>query len=142
MPKLVVDECFKAMLEEYGLVQTSQILQVDYRVVRRNARKVGFEVKRGRKPSKKLAERNETIRHMRAERGMQLWEIGQVYGLSAERIRQICDPRCRAYPLLEESEGNDRKMKGYKPIRRMASRATIPTDRKARSHGIPVICHR
>lgn len=131
MAKLVVDERFREMLEEYGLVQTSQILQVDYRVVRRNAHKVGYAVKRGRKPSKKLAERNESIRYMRAVRGMQLWEIGTAFGITAERVRQICDPRFVTYPLLEPSEENDRKMKGYKPKPKMVSRATIPTDKRA-----------
>lgn len=103
-----------------GLTATAMQLRMRFSRVKEAAVALGIPVRRGRRPSKPLQERNEAVRRAR-ENGKFLESIGEEFGISTERVRQILKAT-GGDPLQKE-----RQSQGASPVETIEASAVMPT---------------
>ena len=123
--EIIPDARFLDLLKKHGVVETARILKRRYPAVRDAAVKAGFDIRHGRRRSSRMVRRDEEIRRLRAK-GRSLDEIGQKFGISRERVRQVLhltggdpqfpdpDPKTLAQIRLQRTDGQ--------PLRVLAAR--------------------
>lgn len=90
-PPIVPDDRFRQLVMKHGVADAARLMHKRYSAVRDAATAAGIEIKRGRRRSVKIEERNKQIFHLRKVDKLYLADIGYRFHIGRERVRQILE---------------------------------------------------
>jgi Sigma-70, region 4 len=128
-PSMVVDDRFRALVQDHGLAKAACLMGRRYATVRAAAREAGIPIRRGRRRLPVTEQRDQEIYKLRRDGHLFLVDIGNRYNIGRERVRQILE-RLGGDPLqtvLDEQEVDVREQKAVTMRKGGCSVAEIAT---------------
>lgn len=90
-PPIVADDRFVQLVRKHGVADAARLMHKRYSTVRDAAKQAGITIKRGRRRSAKIEQRNAEIFRLRKEEKLYLADIGFRFHIGRERVRQILE---------------------------------------------------